>query len=262
MNYEKVFESIKSNFVPKAIYEESKNEIIRLKIELQNARKDANKTKLELEKSKNIIENIKLAYKSNYDKQKMAIDTVNVEKERLKSKNERIEAENECLKSEMKIFEEKLNEFQSILTQKTLQYAYLLKQSEWSNWSVDFSSQKTRRMSTRSQTIKETPAGASASLPLEPKLTVKIGTKRKHTVSNNNDQPSTTPKFDSAKRRKCNQTEQPENASGQNPNNEKPVFTCEKFLEKWTGIIQRDFGGDINQIPGIQPKHSSTKRTL
>ena len=257
MNYEKVFESIKSNLVPKAIYEESKNEISRLKIELQNARKDSNKTKLELEKARNIIQKIKLAYKSNYDKQKMAMDII-------KAQNERLEAENEKLITEMKTFQGKLNDFQSILTQKTLEYAYLLKQSEWSHWSGNSSPQKTKRMSTRSQTIKETPkeigtVNVPASLPSVPKLTVKLGTKRTHTVANDQGQSSRTPTLDDAKRRKyyrefnkVNQNILP--FTGQRPDSEKPIFTCEACVANWAGVIQRDFGGDPYKKDAPNPR--------
>ena len=81
--YKNIFESIKSNLVPKAIYEESKNEISRLKLELQNAKNDFINLNLE------------------YDEQKMAMNIIRAEKQSLEN-----EAEKKNLEAEKKNLDE------------------------------------------------------------------------------------------------------------------------------------------------------------
>ena len=151
MNYENVFESIKLNLVPVSIQEESKNEISRLQLELQNAKNDFNKLKLECEE------------------QKMTIDI--------------IQAEKKSLEAEKKTSEIKFKEVSMKLKHKTHQYDCIMKKSSGDSLQI----QKT---ATATQTIKEEPneigvvnvPASSSSKPNEPKA----GTKRKY----NNPPPS------------------------------------------------------------------------
>ena len=154
MNYENVFESIKLNLVPISTHEESKNEISRLKLELQNARNDIQKLKLE------------------YEEQKMTIDI--------------IQAEKESLEAETKTTEAKLKEVSMKLKHKTHQYDCIMKKSSGDSLQI----QKT---ATATQTIKEEPneigvvnVPASSSSKTN-QSAVKAGTKRKYHMSTPSD---------------------------------------------------------------------------
>ena len=56
MNYENVFETIKSNLVPTSAYVKSNNEIFQLKLRLQNAKSDLKKMKQKNEDQKKAID--------------------------------------------------------------------------------------------------------------------------------------------------------------------------------------------------------------
>ena len=150
MNYENVFESIKLNLVPVSIHEESKKEISRLKLELQNAKNDFNKLKLE------------------YKEQKMTIDI--------------IQAEKESLEAEKKTSEVKFQEVSLKLKQKTHQYNSLLKTSDCNSHAI-------QKVSAGTHTIKEEPneigvVNVPASLSSKTnQQAAKAGTKRKHSMS-------------------------------------------------------------------------------
>ena len=118
--YNKIFENIKSNLVPKVEYEEAQLEMERLKSELKNTKEDLK------------------ALGSKYEEQKLKIEIY--------------QAEKECLESENKTLKLKSNELSLKLKLKTNQYDSLLLSGK-----TDCKSNDTEKMSTGSQTIKEEP---------------------------------------------------------------------------------------------------------
>ena len=142
--YNEIFETIKSNLVPKSVYEESRLEIGHLKSELENAKEELKKMK------------------SKYEEEKL--------------KNDIIQAEKECLEAEKKTFELKFNELSLKLKLKSNQYDSLL-----SSGKTDCKSNDTEKISMGTQTVKEEPQDIG--IVNTPTSTSEIGTKRTSTVS-------------------------------------------------------------------------------
>ena len=148
--YNEIFETIKSNLVPKALYEESKLEIERMKTLLQKAEKKQEK----------------------FEEQKLRIDIIQAEKVSL-------EAEKEKLEAEKKTFELKFNEISLKLKLKTNQYDSLL-----SSGKTDSKSNATEKISTGSQTIKQEPTEIGiVNVPASSMSSPGIGSKRPNSVS-------------------------------------------------------------------------------
>ena len=148
--YNEIFEMIKSNLVPKALYEESQLEIERLKTLLQKAEQKQEK----------------------YEEQQLRIDIIQAEKVSL-------EAEKEKLEAEKKTFELKFNEISLKLKLKTNQYDSLL-----SSGKTDCKSNDTERISAGSKTIKEEPTEIGiVNVPASSMSSPGIGSKRPNSVS-------------------------------------------------------------------------------
>ena len=141
--YNEIFETIKSNLVPKSVYEESRLEIGHLKSELENAKEELKKMK------------------SKYEEEKL--------------KNDIIQAEKECLEAEKKTFELKFNELSLKLKLKSNQYDSLL-----SSGKTDCKSNDTEKISIGTQTVKQEPQDIG--IVNIPTSTSEIGTKRTSTV--------------------------------------------------------------------------------
>ena len=219
--YIEIFESIKSNLMPRANYEEAQIEIERLKSELATAE----------EKTAKVIENLTLR-RSKYEEQKLRFDILQAEKESL-------EAEKETLESEKKTFELKFNEISFKLKLKTNQYDSLL-----SSQKTDCKSNDTERISARSQTIKEEPTEIGiVNVPASSMSSPGIGSKRPNSVSADEQRKI-------AKRKKTANTSRNTRESAQN----RPKFTCEECIDDWGLKIERDFGGDPNEKGGPDAK--------
>ena len=118
--YNAVFETIKSNLVPKVELGKCILESKRLKLDLENAKEELKKIK------------------SKYEEEKL--------------KNDIIQAEKECLEAEKKTFELKFNEISLKLKLKTNQYDSLL-----SSGTTDCKPTDTDKISIGTQTVKEEP---------------------------------------------------------------------------------------------------------
>ena len=207
MSYENVIQSMKSNLVPKSVYEESKNEISRLKLELQNAKSELTKIK------------------SEYEEQKMAIDIIQAEKESFA-------AEKKSLEAEKKTFEVKFKEVSLKLKQKSHQYDSMLKKA-------GANSPKSVKSSSVTQTIKEEPntsqteigiVNVPTSVPSQASQPAKIGSKRTHAVMSDS---SSTP--ESSTDRKGQIPVQEDQATFQKIN---AKFICEECFFDWGNDIE------------------------
>ena len=148
--YNEIFETIKSNLVPKALYEESQLEIERLKSLLEKAEKKQEK----------------------YEEQKLRIDILQAEKESL-------EAEKEKLEAEKKTFELKFNEISLKLKLKTKEYDSLL-----SSGKTDCKANGTENISAGSRTMKEEPTEIGiVNVPASLRSSAGIRSKRLNSVS-------------------------------------------------------------------------------
>ena len=145
--YNKVFEFIKLNLVPKPHFDELQKEVVRLKSALENASNEVGKLKLECQEQKETIEI-------------------------LQAEKESLEAEKESLAAEKKTFEVKFNEVALKLKQKTKQYNSLksTEKSERKNCGP----KDIEKVSVGTQTIKEEPKD------IEIENFRKTGAKRKH----------------------------------------------------------------------------------
>ena len=205
MSYENVIQSMKSNLVPKSVYGESKNEISRLKLELQNAKNELTKIK------------------SEYEEQKMAIDIIQAEKESFA-------AEKKSLEAEKKTFEVKFKEVSLKLKQKSHQYDLMLKKAGGNP-------PKLVKSSTVTQTIKEEPhttqpeigiVNVPTSVSLQATQAAKTGSKRTHAIMSSSTPESSTDRNgqmpaqeDQAKRQKI-----------------QAKFTCEECFFDWGNDIE------------------------
>ena len=128
MAFEKVFEVIQSNLVPKSQYDKSQNEIAGMKSQLEKAKKALLKTKLD------------------FAQQTLAIDILNAEKI--------------SLEAEKKTLEVKFNEVSLKLKQKNNQYESLLKSKKFdceTGYRNDCNPNSMEKVSTGTQTIKREP---------------------------------------------------------------------------------------------------------
>ena len=224
MSYENVIQSMKSNLVPKSVYEESKNEISRLKLELQNAKSELTKIK------------------SEYEEQKMAIDIIQAEKESFA-------AEKKSLEAEKKTFEVKFKEVSLKLKQKNHQYDLMLKKSGGISPGI---SPEIEKLLNVTQTIKEEPntsqpeigiVNVPTSVPSQASQPAKIGSKRTHAVMSDS---SSTP--ESSTDRKGQIPVQEDQATFQKIN---AKFICEECFFDWG-----------NDIESKSPRSSSDPRTI
>ena len=145
--YNAVFETIKSNLVPKVELGKCILESKRLKLDLENAKEELKKIK------------------SKYEEEKL--------------KNDIIQAEKECLEAEKKTFELKFNEISLKLKLKTNQYDSLL-----SSGTTDCKPTDTDKISIGTQTVKEEPQDIG--IVNIPTSTSDIGKKRISTLSADN----------------------------------------------------------------------------
>ena len=214
--YNKIFETIKANLVPKVQLEDSQNEIQTLWSMVEALQSDV----------KTAEEDVK-RMKSKYEDEKLKIEI--------------IQAEKECLQSKMKTLELKSNELSLKLKLKTKQYDALV-----SSRKTDCKSNDTEKISTGSQTVKEEPTEIGiVNVPASSRSSSGFGSKRPNSISNDE-------KRKVAKRKKtaCN------SRSTKIYTRNKPKFTCEVCIDNWGWEIEYDFDGDPDKKGAPDPKES------
>ena len=225
--YNKIFENIKSNLVPKFLYDESQLEIKRLKSELE-ATKEQRKLQGDLADR----------LQSQYEAHMNRIDILEAEKESLEAEKVKIEAEK-------KIFEVKFNELSLKLKLKSSQCESLLSSGKTDCKSIMSAETQTVKVEPSEIRIVNVPASSSSRIVAKRTITISADDQRKK-----------------AKRKKTrsNSTTQKIRKSTQNKRNTivSEFFTCEECIDIWGEKIQEDFGGDPDREDAPDPKQSIT----